>query len=81
MSLIEFPTDFTVKVIGQNIDDFEQQVHEAIKHIVEVKNSTIKPSKENKYLSLSIEFHAHDQAMIDQTYLAIKQLSFVKVIL
>ena len=73
-SPIQFPCDFTIKVMGKNNDDFENSVVSVIKkHFSDFdeKNVAKKHSKDNNYLSLSITVFAQNKAQLDATYQAL----------
>lgn len=75
-SLIEFPCEFVIKVMGKNTTDFEQSVIViAEKHFPDFDASDItkKYSKDNNYLSLSVKVHAQNKAQLDATYQALTQ--------
>jgi putative lipoic acid-binding regulatory protein len=69
---LEFPCDFTFKVIGEASTQFEGDVlHIFRKYFPKLGEAavTIKPSKNNKYISLSIDVHAESKEQLDNTYL------------
>lgn len=69
--LMEFPCDFTIKIVGNKSDRFELEVLSIIhKHVVDLKEDSIKTrlSKDSKYLSLSITILAISQAQLDDIY-------------
>jgi len=71
-TLLDFPCDFPLKVMGKNHDDFEIYVLMTIKkHIgVELAEDAVKakPSKNGTYVSLTVTFEAHSQQQIDEIY-------------
>lgn len=76
-SLIEFPTDFTIKIMGKNNEAFENSVLEIItKHFPDFKSSDTSRinkrfSKDNNYLSLSVTVYAMSKAQLDAAYEAL----------
>lgn len=70
-SVLTFPCDFTVKVMGKNHDDFASLMTSIIKkHIPTLDDSQViqRPSKDHNYLALSITIHVTDKTMLDALY-------------
>ena len=70
-SLIDFPCDFPVKVMGASIPEFHVCIHEiAERHDPEYKvdETTQNISKTGKYVSLTLNIHAKDKAQLDKIY-------------
>ena len=70
-SAIQFPCDFTIKVMGKSQPTFEETVLSIIrKHFPAIQKNNIqkKPSKDNNYLSLSITVHAESKVQLDDCY-------------
>lgn len=70
-SLIEFPCDFPVKVMGASTPDF----HSCITQIVEKHDPDFSPSettqnisKTGKYVSLTLNIHAKNKTQLDSLY-------------
>ena len=70
-SLIEFPCEFAVKVMGAAIPEF----HTAIAKIARTHDSEFNPdqttqnvSKTGKYVSLTLNIHAKDKPQLDAIY-------------
>lgn len=83
-SVIEFPCKFPIKVIGDARDDFAQAVLNACQtQIADITADaiTMRPSKTNKYIALTVTVAAESQAQLDAIYLAINQLSGLKMVL
>lgn len=74
-SLIEFPADIAVKAMGLNQDDFMSLVEDIVKPHIEpgVTTFTTLPSKEGKYLSVSIRFKATSIEQLHSVYAALRQ--------
>ena len=70
-SLIEFPCEFSIKVMGAAIPEFHTVI-EAIakKHDPEFipEETKQKNSKTGKYVSLTLNIHAKDKAQLDAIY-------------
>ena len=70
-SLIDFPCDFPVKVMGAAIPEFHSCVEVIAKrHDPEFVNDDTKQnvSKTGKYVSLTLNIHAKDKAQLDAIY-------------
>lgn len=70
-SLIDFPCDFPVKVMGAAIPEF----HSCITKIAKTHDSefnadeiTKNTSKTGKYVSLTLNIHAKNKAQLDRLY-------------
>ncbi|MEE9445029.1 MAG: DUF493 domain-containing protein [Cocleimonas sp.] len=71
-SLIDFPCDFPVKIMGAAIPEFHSIVAEiAKKHDAEFNDDETKQkiSKTGKYASLTLNIHAKDKSQLDALYL------------
>jgi putative lipoic acid-binding regulatory protein len=83
-SLIEYPCDFPIKVMGVNVDDLQQAVFGAVlRHAPDFDPATtqIRSSTQGNYLSLTCTFRAHSQAQVDALYLELTAHPLVKVVL
>lgn len=70
-SIIEFPCNFTLKVMGKAQGDFEKIVLNVVqKHFptTNLKSIQKKTSKDNNYLSLSITIYAESKMQLDALY-------------
>ena len=70
-SLMEFPCDFQIKIIGINNDSFEKEIISiALDHFPETKDTAIKSqlSQQGNYLAISITLHVHNQMTLDALY-------------
>ena len=70
-SLIDFPCDFPVKVMGAAIPEFHTCIENiAKKHDPEFITDEItqNTSKTGKYVSLTLNIHAKDKAQLDRLY-------------
>lgn len=80
-SVIQFPCDFTVKVMGKTDSHFEKIVLATVKHHFPKYNSAgiqKKLSKDKTYLSLSITVFATSKMQLDALY---QELSSTKEVL
>ncbi len=70
-SLIEFPACFPIKVIGRNQDAFQKAVERivaariACKDVIDIAE---RPSKNVRFLSITITARFSDKAAIDKVY-------------
>lgn len=69
-TLIEFPADIKVKAMGLNADDFEALVSMLVLPLIDPHPATITtlPSKEGKYVSVSVRFTAIDLDQLHGVY-------------
>jgi putative lipoic acid-binding regulatory protein len=70
-SLLEFPCDFPLKIMGLTQPGFAQAVTEVVqKHAPDFDPVTVemRPSRENKYISITATIKAQSQQQLDQLY-------------
>ena len=70
-----FPCEYEIKVIGNNNPQFEIEVlHTIRKHCPKLAENClrIKPSKEGKYLSMSITINAKNKKQLEKIYTELK---------
>lgn len=70
-SLLEFPCEFPIKVMGHARDDFESLVASLVRqHIPDLSESAIRkrPSKEGKYLAITVTVTATSREQLDAIY-------------
>jgi putative lipoic acid-binding regulatory protein len=84
VSLISYPSQFPIKVMGQNVDGF---VH-AISLIASQFDPTfdaasieLRPSKGGNYLGITITITATSRAQLDEVYRTLSAHPLVKVVL
>lgn len=83
-SLIEFPCEFPVKIIGIHSDLFIADIKKITKqHFSDFSEDKLrhKPSKKNNYLAITVTVFAQNQAMLDAFYQEITQHALVKMVL
>ena len=83
-TLIEFPCDFPIKVMGVARDGFAQAIAEVVlKHAPDFDAATMemRPSKAGNYLSLTCTIRAHSQEQLDALYRELTSHSLVKIVL
>ena len=70
-TLLKFPCDFPIKVMGKPDNDFTQLVYRLIKkHCPELQSQTLKtrPSSKGKYVALTVHIEAQSQQQLDAIY-------------
>ena len=70
-SLIEYPTDFPLKVVGKTQPDFAQTILALVKrHAPDFDEASIgmRPSREGNYLSLTFVIRATSREQLDALY-------------
>lgn len=83
-SLLEFPCDFPLKIMGKRTDDFSQTVVAIVREFApdfEPATVEMRPSKSATYLSLTCTVRAHSQAQLDALYRALTSHPSVKIVL
>jgi putative lipoic acid-binding regulatory protein len=79
-SALTFPCEFVIKVFGVATDLFENQILDIIRtHCPELHPSAVRsrPSKDGKYLALSITVHVESQKELDDIYYELTACPFV----
>ena len=69
--LISFPTEFTIRVIGRNTDNFESSVISLLqKHTGEIASGAVRArlSRDGNYLSVIVTFLAENKNQLDNIY-------------
>ena len=70
-SLLSFPCDVYVKVLGRNEEDFRSVVETIVReHYIDLDSSKIKTkvSKNDSFLSLTFAIYAQNREQIDALY-------------
>ena len=83
-TLLEFPCDFPIKVMGARVDGFAQAVVAVVvEHAPDFDPAMVemRPSSKGNYLSVTCTFRAHSQLQIDNLYRALTAHPLVKVVL
>lgn len=83
-TLIEFPTNFPIKVMGETHDDFTLEVTRVIQghwpefdtHFIEMRGSS-----NGKYLSLTCLVYVTSKPQLDDIYRSLTSHPMVKVVL
>jgi len=83
-SLIKFPCDFTLKIVGRTAGSFEKTAIDIVReYFPALKDSAIqkKASKESQYMSLSVTVHANSKPELDALYVALTSAPEVLMVL
>lgn len=83
-SLIEFPCDFPIKIIGTHSPLFIEEIRQiTLKHFPSFSdtNLTHKPSQKNNYSAITVIVVAENQEMLDAFYQEINKHPNVKMVL
>ncbi len=80
-TLIEFPCDFPIKVMGETHDDFAAEIIKTIQTQLPSFNATkieMRGSSGGKYISLTCTVHVTTKAQLDDVYRALSAHPMVK---
>ena len=83
-TLLEFPCDFPIKIMGATRDGFAQAVLDVVaKHApdFDAASMEMRPSRGGKYLSLTCTMRAVSKAQLDALYRELTAHPFVKIVL
>ncbi|GAB4061527.1 DUF493 domain-containing protein [Uliginosibacterium sediminicola] len=83
-TLLEFPTDFPLKIMGLRVDGFVQAVVDVVlRHAPDYDPATVemRPSANGKYLSLTCTIRATSKPQLDALYTELSSHPMVKVVL
>ena len=83
-SLLRFPCDFPIKVLGLRSEGFAQQIVSVVQAAVpDFRSETVemRASQGGKYLSVTVTVTARSQAQLDALYQALTRHPGVKFVL
>lgn len=83
-TLIDFPCDFPIKIMGARVDGFAQTVAEVVKRFdtgFDPATIGMRASSKGNYLALTCTVRAVSQAQLDDLYRALSSHPMVKVVL
>lgn len=83
-SLIEYPCDFPIKVMGAMHDDFAQTIVELVLEYdatFDVSKVEMRPSCKGSYLGLTVTVRAISREQLDNLYRALSSHPMVKVVM
>jgi putative lipoic acid-binding regulatory protein len=70
-SLLKFPTEFPIKVMGRREDGFAQAVSDIVtRHAPDFDPASMemRPSRNGRYLGLTVTINAQSRAQVDAIY-------------
>jgi len=71
-TLMEFPCSFPIKAMGKAADDVDMLIVEIVrKHYPDLSEGAVKtkPSREGKYISVTVTINAQSREQLDNIYL------------
>ena len=83
-SLIEYPSAFPIKVMGDNVDGFVHAVTEIARRFdpaFDAATIELRPSSGAKYLGVTVTVTATSREQLDELYRALSTHPMVKVVL
>lgn len=83
-SIIQFPCDFTLKIMGKAGNEFEEIALAIVKKYFPTLDAACiqkKFSKDNNYLSLSITVYAESKTQLDAVYQALSSTKEILMVL
>ena len=83
-TLMTFPCEFQIKIIGNNSELFVVEIIEITrKHFPDTQQKAIekKPSQQGNYLAISITLYVEDQPTLDALYMDLTQHPDIKMVL
>jgi putative lipoic acid-binding regulatory protein len=83
-SLIEYPCDFPIKVMGANVDGFVTAVTHVARQFdpgFDASTVEIRPSKGGNYLGVTITVRATSRPQLDELYRTLTTHPMVKMVL
>ncbi|MES2831971.1 MAG: DUF493 family protein [Pseudomonadota bacterium] len=83
-SLIEYPSDFPIKVLGPKVDGFAQAIVEVVQRFDPVFNPAtleMRTSTKGNYLAVTATVRATSREQLDDLYRALSSHPMVKVVL
>jgi uncharacterized protein len=83
-TLLVFPTDFPVKVMGKRVDGFADEIVKIVKQFApdfDEKTLEMRPSKAGNYLGLTATIRATSKPQLDDLYRALTAHPMVKIAL
>jgi uncharacterized protein len=83
-TLLEFPCEFPIKIMGLTRDDFAQTMLEIVRrHAPDFDGASMemRSSSGAKYLSLTCTINAKSKAQLDELYRELSKHEMVKIVL
>jgi putative lipoic acid-binding regulatory protein len=83
-SLIEYPCDFPIKVMGANVDGFAAAIAQVARQFdpgFDAQTIEQRPSKAGNYLGLTLTIRATSRPQLDELYRTLTTHPMVKMVL
>jgi uncharacterized protein len=83
-SLIEYPSSFPIKVMGENVDGFTDAVLQVARRFdpaYDPATLEVRPSSGGRYLGLTLTITATSREQLDELYRTLSTHPMVKVVL
>ena len=83
-SLIEYPCDFPIKVMGAKVDGFSDAIIAICRHFdpaLDASRVELRPSKAGNYLGVTVTVRATSREQLDELYRTLSTHPMVKVVL
>ena len=83
-TLLEFPCEFPIKIMGARVDHFAQTVLEVVlRHAPDFEPGSMqmRPSSKGNYLAITCTLNATSQLQLDNLYRELSSHPMVKVVL
>jgi putative lipoic acid-binding regulatory protein len=83
-SLIEYPCDFPIKVMGSHVEGFAAAVIAVCRHFdpaLDESKVELRPSKGGNYLGVTVTVRATSREQLDELYRTLSTHPMVKVVL
>ncbi|MEN9314437.1 MAG: hypothetical protein RIS35_830 [Pseudomonadota bacterium] len=82
--LLEFPADFPLKVMGQRVDGFAQQISDLTRRHVpgfDPSRMELRLSSKGSYLSLTLRLRIESRAQLEALYRELSDHPMVRIVL
>ncbi|MFN2348020.1 MAG: YbeD family protein [Thioalkalivibrio sp.] len=83
-TLMEFPCDFPLKVMGASVPEFSEQVARIVeRHVPATPQSAFSQrlSRGGRYLAITVRVQVHSQAQLDALYRELTACELVTMVL
>ena len=83
-SLIDYPSQFPIKVMGLNVDGFVHAMVTVARHFdpgFDAASVELRPSKADKYLGVTLIVTATSREQLDELYRTLSTHPMVKIVL
>lgn len=80
--LLEFPTEYTVKVLGRDVAGFVEEVSTIVlEHAPDAADADLRPSSKGSFVAINIRFTAQSMEQLDRMHRALRACERVSLIL